>query len=92
MVLKGSSATATNGATKFLKPKRNREAKEYTRKLQAPQLFEIVVGNFGDSNQLLVKTMVLVDMLKLMLRIYQVEIRIRKVLLLPMLTKMGVMI
>ena len=91
LVLKGSTATK-EGATKFLKPKRNRKTKEYTRKLQAPQLFEIVVGNFGDSNQLLVKTMVLVDMLKLMLRIYQVEIRIRKVLLLPMLTKMGLMI
>ena len=62
LVLKGSSAT--NGATKFLKPKRNRKKKEYTRKLQAsPQLLDIVVGNFdfakgfskgGAINQLLV--------------------------------------
>ena len=50
---KGSSAT--NGATKFLKPKRNirgeRKTKEHTRKLQAPpQLLDIVVGNTGRKN------------------------------------------
>ena len=57
LVLKGSSAT--NGATKFLKPKRNiigeRKTKEHTRKLQAPpQSLDIVVGNLGQANQLLV--------------------------------------
>ena len=60
LVLKGSSAT--NGATKFLKPKRNiigeRKTKEHTRKLQAPpQSLDIVVGNSGGGgaiNQLLV--------------------------------------
>ena len=61
LVLKGFSAT--NGVTKFLKPKRNmirgeRKTKEHDRKLQAsPQLFDIVLGNFDKSgaiNQLLV--------------------------------------
>ena len=76
MVLKGSTATK-EGATKFLKPKRNvrgeRKTKEHDRKLQAPQLFDIVVGNNKNANQLLINK-VLVDMMKLMLRIYQEEI------------------
>ena len=76
LVLKGSTATK-EGATKFLKPKRNvrgeRKTKEHDRKLQAPQLFDIVVGNNKNANQLLINK-VLVDMMKLMLRIYQEEI------------------